>query len=144
MCIKIIQKLCYQNFHWEDCQKQKIYQSNPDLAKVIVDDDEIDIVEIEKPNENINVPSFDNIVEKPVEVEKPNVEIIPEQTQFENFEDEELSVDEMEQIVAEVEKTEKGRKNQLKLKKPKELETKSVWYSTWKNELEKNWGMGIS
>jgi len=131
-------KIMLSKFPLRRLAKTKIYQSNPDLAKVIVDDDEIDIVEIEKPNENINVPSFDNVGITPSQViaDEPKIEITPEKEEFADFEDEELSVDEMEQIVAEVEKTEKEEKP-VEVEKPKELETKTIWYSTWKNDFEK-------
>lgn len=131
-------KIMLSKFPLRRLAKTKIYQSNPELAKVIIDDDE-NINDENKPSEIISIPDFDSEINKPIEVEIPknNIEIIPETETFSSFEDEELSLEEMQQIVAEVEQAEKIEiKPEVEM--PKELEQKKVTYYQWTHGLKES------
>ena len=84
---------------------------------------------------NVNV-SFDQEISEPLKetvVEQPQAEIIIEENPFEEFENEDWTIEDMEDVINQI-----GNEEQkpVEIEKPKELETKTVYYSKWKNELK--------
>lgn len=128
-------KIMLSKFPLRRLAKTRIYQSNPALANIVVDE-EVEYQEIEDGNvvtKTMNV-SFNKDVSEPKEKEEsaPVVEIIPEENPYKEFED---NGEWTEEEIAEVMKNMDNEETPV-VETPKELETKTVYYSKWKNELK--------
>lgn len=128
-------KIMLSKFPLRRLAKTKIYQSNPDIANIIVDEE----VEYEAVDANNTIDknvdfNFNNEISIPKEkVEKePIAEIVVEENPFEEFEDNEWTIEEMEEVINEISNEEPV----VEVEKPKELEIKTVKYSKWTNELK--------
>lgn len=131
-------KIMLSKFPLRRLAKTRIYQSNPEIANIIVDEE----VEFEAVNtndtiaKNMNV-SFDQEISQPLKetvvVEQPQAEIIIEENPFKEFENEDWTIEDMEDVINQIENEEQ---KPVEIEKPKELETKTVYYSKWKNELK--------
>lgn len=128
-------KIMLSKFPLRRLAKTKIYQSNPEIANIIVDEE----VEYEAVDTNNTIDknvdfNFNNEISTPkAKVEKePIAEIIVEENPFEEFEDNEWTVEEMEEVINEISNEEPV----IEVEKPKELEVKTVKYGKWTNELK--------
>ena len=130
-------KIMLSKFPLKRLAKTRIYQSNPEIANIIVDE-EIEFEAVDTNDtvaKNVNV-SFDQEISEPLKetvVEQPQAEIIVEENPFEEFENEDWTIEDMEDVINQI-----GNEEQkpVEIEKPKELETKTVYYSKWKNELK--------
>lgn len=129
-------KIMLSKFPLRRLAKTRIYQSNPEIANIIVDE-EIEFEAVDTNDtiaKNVNV-SFDTEISQPLKetvVEEPQAEIIIDDNPFEEFEDSDWSEEDIAEALKEIENSEPV----VEVEKPDELKEYTVSYYKWKNELK--------
>ena len=130
-------KIMLSKFPLRRLAKTRIYQSNPDIANIIVDE-EVEFEAVDTSDtiaKNVDV-SFDTEISEPLKekiAEQPQAEIIVEENPFEEFEDSDWSEEDIAEVLKEIENSEPV----VEVEKPDELKESTVSYYKWKNELKK-------